>query len=88
MHMSRREGVSLQVVTLLLHQQRVGEALAQFRGHMAAFRRPPQPLPPGAAAAHAGWLTRQYAVMGELLATRVDPALLPRQVRLESFWRG
>ncbi len=70
-----------QVVTLLLHQQRVGEALGQFRGHMAAFRRPPLPLPAGAAAAHAGWLARQYAVVGELLATRVDPLLLPRQAR-------
>ncbi|KAK9839808.1 hypothetical protein WJX81_003235 [Elliptochloris bilobata] len=73
------ELVHLKVVTLLLHQQRVGEALAQFRGHMGALQRPPLPLPPGAAAVHAGWLTRQYAVMGGLLATRVDPALLPRQ---------
>ena len=69
------------MVTLLLHQQRVGEALGQFRGHMAAFRRPPLPLPAGAAAAHAGWLARQYAVVGELLATRVDPLLLPRRAR-------
>lgn len=69
------------MVTLLLHQQRAGEALAQFRGHMGALRRPPGPLPPGAAASHAGWLARQYAVMGELLATRVDPGLLPRQAR-------
>ena len=69
----------LQVVTLLLHQQCVVEALAQFRAHIAAFRQPPLPPPPAASAAHNAWLVRQYTVMGELLGSRVDPALLPPQ---------
>ena len=70
----------VQVVTLLLHQQNVAEALGQFRAHMAAFRRPPLPPPPAAAAAHAAWLVRQYSVMGELLSQRVNAGLLPPQV--------
>ena len=68
------------MVTLLLHQQNVAEALGQFRAHMSAFRRPPLPPPPAAAAAHAAWLVRQYSVMGELLSQRVDAGLLPPQV--------
>ena len=70
-----------QVVTLLLHQQCVAEALAQFRAHIGAFRQPPLPPPPAAAATHAAWLVRQYTVMGELLSQRVDAGLLPPQVR-------
>ncbi len=70
-----------QVVTLLLHQQNVGEALQQFRAHVGWLRAPPLPLPPAAAAAHALWLQRQYGVMGELLSTRIDAGLLPGQVR-------
>ena len=72
-----------QVVTLLLHQQSVLEALAQFRTHIGWLRSPPAspPQPPAAAAAHALWLQRQYAVMGELLATRVDAGVLPDQAR-------
>ena len=70
----------VQVVTLLLHQQRIGEALTQFGTHMRLFRRPPFTPPPAFAAAHWGWVSRQYAVMGELLGTRMDPSLLPAQV--------
>ncbi|KAK9904998.1 hypothetical protein WJX75_007420 [Coccomyxa subellipsoidea] len=73
------ELVHLKVVTLLLHQQCVAEALAQFRAHIGAFRQPPLPPPPAAAAAHAAWLVRQYTVMGELLSQRVDAGLLPPQ---------
>jgi hypothetical protein len=71
----------VQVVTLLLHQHCVGEALAEFRAHIAAFQQPPLPPPPAAAAAHFAWLVRQYTVMAELLSMRVDPALLPTQAR-------
>ncbi|BDA49831.1 probable trafficking protein particle complex subunit 11 at N-terminal half [Coccomyxa sp. Obi] len=73
------ELIHLKVVTLLLHQQNVAEALGQFRAHMAAFQRPLLPPPPAAAAAHAAWLVRQYSVMGELLSQRVDAGLLPPQ---------
>lgn len=69
-----------QVVTLLLHQQSVGEALVQFSAHISRHRRPPLPPPPAAAAAHAAWLVRQHSVMGELLSQRVDSGLLPPQV--------
>ena len=71
------------MVTLLLHQQSVPDALAQFRTHVGWLRSPPAspPPPPAAAAAHALWLQRQYAVMGELLATRVDAGVLPDQAR-------
>lgn len=71
--------LAVQVVTLLLHQRRLGEALAQFRAHLGRFRRPAalQGGPPAAAAVHAGWLARQYTAMAELLAARVDPAAVP-----------
>ena len=70
----------LQVVTLLLHQANVPEALAQFAQHMGAFRRMPLPPPPAAASAHGAWLVRQYTVMGDLLSSRVEAGLLPQQV--------
>lgn len=73
------------MVTLLLHQQCVAEALAQFRAHIGAFRQPPLPPPPAAAAAHAAWLVRQYTVMAQLLSQRVDAGLLPPQVRIYIF---
>ena len=69
-----------QVVTLLLHQQRVQEALQQFKTHMGLFRRPPFTPPPAFAAAHWGWVSRQYAAMAELLTARADASLLPPQV--------
>ena len=71
------------MVTLLLHQQSVPDALGQFRTHVGWLRHPPATpaRPPAAAAAHALWLQRQYAVMGELLATRVDAGVLPDQAR-------
>ena len=78
------EGLDVQVVTLLLHQHRVGEALSQMRSHLTAFRVPPVELPPGPAAAHQAWLARQHAVLGDLLAARADPAALPMQVRMVS----
>ncbi|KAK9807487.1 hypothetical protein WJX72_000478 [[Myrmecia] bisecta] len=74
------EQVHVKVVTLLLHQHRTSEALAHFRHHITLFRKPPFEVPPGLAAAQWGWLARQYAVMGELLSSRVDPAnLLPQR---------
>ena len=74
-----------QVVTLLLHQQNVADALQQFRAHVGWLRAAPLPLPPAAAAAHALWVQRQYTVMGELLSTRIDAGLLPSQVRSGSL---
>ena len=77
--------VTLQVLTLLLHQHRSQEAAAHFRQHVAHFRQVPSqlaPLPPAAAAAHQAWISRQHAVMGELVSTRVDPAHLPPQASL------
>lgn len=73
-----------QVVTLLLHQRRVAEVAAQLRAHLRRFRAPPQlaGAPAGAAAAHAGWVSRQYAAVAELLSGRVDLTLLADQVRL------
>lgn len=81
-----------QVVTLLLHQRRLPDAVAQFRAHLARFRRPREiaGAQPGVAAAHAGWLARQYAAMAELLRGRVDvSALSADQVRARrnvSMW--
>ena len=49
---------------------------------MGLFRRPPFTPPPAFAAAHWGWVARQYAVMGELINGRVDASLLPAQVEL------
>lgn len=80
-----------QVVTLLLHQRRLAEALQQFRLHIGRFRRPAalQGAPPAAAAAHAGWLARQYAAMAELLAGRIDPATVTAdQVLLQQDFCG
>ena len=71
----------MQAVTLLLHQANVPEALKQFQQHMGAFKRMPLPPPPAAASAHGAWLVRQYTVMAELLSSRVEPGLLPKQVR-------
>jgi len=70
-----------QAVTLLLHQANVPEALKHFQQHMAAFRKMPLPPPPAAASAHGAWLVRQYTVIGELLSSRVEAGLLPRQVK-------
>ena len=70
----------MQVTTLLLHQHRVTEALAQLQRHVELFRRPPPGVPPGYAAWHFSWVTRQYKVVGELLGGRVNPANLPAQV--------
>ncbi|KAK9825992.1 hypothetical protein WJX74_003805, partial [Apatococcus lobatus] len=67
------------VTTLLLHQHRVTEALAQLKRHVELFRRPPPGVPPGYAAWHFSWVTRQYKVVGELLGGRVNPANLPPQ---------
>ncbi len=80
------------MVTLLLHQRRLPDAVAQFRAHVARFRRPRElaGAPPGAAAAHAGWLARQYAAMAELLRGRVDASALSadqvRACRDTSMW--
>ena len=74
--------VGVQVTTLLLHQHRVTEALAQLQRHVELFRRPPPGVPPGYAAWHFSWVTRQYKVVGELLGGRVNPANLPPQVLL------
>lgn len=73
-----------QVVTLLLHQRRVAEVAAQLQAHLRRFRAPPQlaGAPAGAAAAHAGWVSRQYAAVAELLSGRVDLTLLADQVPL------
>ena len=73
----------LQVVTLLLHQRRVPDALAQFRSHLRRFRAPPElaGAPDGANAAHASWLSRQYAAMAELLSGRVDLSSVADQAR-------
>ena len=76
----------LQVVTLLLHQHRSQEALSHFQQHLATYRHPPPqlaPVPLAAAAAHWGWVGRQYQVMGELMNSRVDPAHLPPQVNFK-----
>lgn len=70
----------MQVVTLLLHQANVPEALKQFQQHMGAFKKMPLPPPPAAASAHGAWVLRQYTVMGELLSSRVEAGLLPQQV--------
>ncbi|KAF6251338.1 Foie gras liver health family 1-domain-containing protein [Scenedesmus sp. NREL 46B-D3] len=62
---------------LLLHQQRYAEAIQQLRGHLAAFGPLPDGLPLAAAAAHYGWLSRQYQCAAEMVATsRVDEAVL------------
>jgi hypothetical protein len=69
------------VVTLLLHQHRAAEALAQFRTHMSLFRILPfQDAPHVVQASHWAWVGRQYATMAELLASRVNPDHLPTQV--------
>lgn len=69
----------------MLHQRRLRDVLQQFQNHMGRFRTSPQLLaegaPAAARAAHAGWLARQYAVMAELLASRVDPSALTDQVK-------
>ena len=69
----------MQIVTLLLHQQRVPEALQQFKAHIGLFRLPPFTPPLPFACAHWGWVARQYAAMGELIG-RVEESLLPAQV--------
>ena len=76
----------MQIVTLLLHQQRVAEALQHFRSHMGLFKRPPFVPPLPFKAAHWGWVSRQYAAMGELIS-RVDPSLLPPQVILSHHYK-
>jgi Foie gras liver health family 1 len=68
-------------VTLLLHQHRVADALAHFRLHMQQHRRPALPLPAAAAAAHWGWVSRQYCVMGELMRQRGAEAAQIQDVR-------
>eukprot|EP00884_Botryococcus_braunii_P005388 jgi/Botrbrau1/14850/Bobra.0326s0004.1 len=74
------EQLHLKVVTLLLHQHRAQEALLQFRSHLGLFKKLPfQKAPEALLAAHWGWLGRQYAVMAELLASRVAPDQLPPQ---------
>ena len=68
--------IDLQVITLLLHQFRLAEALAQFKAHMSLFRQTPFESQPAFAAAHWGWVSRQYAAMGELMTSRTDLAAL------------
>ena len=66
------------MVTLLLHQRRLPDAVAHFRAHLRRFRAPAELVgaPPAAAAAHTGWLARQYAAMAELLSGRVEASAL------------
>jgi len=73
------EQLHIKIMALLLHQQRVAEALTHFERHMQTFRRAAarHTLPPAAAAAHWGWACRQYSVTGQLLLERVDASLLP-----------
>lgn len=71
------EVVHFKAMMLLLHQQRYGEAIQQLAGHMAAFGPTPEGLPLPAAAAHYGWLARQYQCAAEMVAaSRIDEATL------------
>lgn len=63
-------------MTLLLHQQRLPEALAQFKEHMKLFRLLPFDAHPAFSATHFGWVVRQYTVMGELMIARADSVTL------------
>ena len=42
----------MQLVTLLLHQRRLDDALAQYDAHHALFRAPPLRLPPAQVCAY------------------------------------
>ena len=66
----------MQVVTLLLHQQRLPEALAQFKEHMKLFRQLPFEAHPAFIAYHWAWVARQYSAMGELMTARNDSITL------------
>uniref|UniRef100_A0A061SC41 Trafficking protein particle complex subunit 11-like n=1 Tax=Tetraselmis sp. GSL018 TaxID=582737 RepID=A0A061SC41_9CHLO len=67
------EQMHVKILSLMLYQQRPGEALEQIDRHIAAFR-PPKGggllHPAAAAAAHWGWLSQQYTVAGQLLSER------------------
>mmetsp|Transcript_8771 Transcript_8771/g.25258 ORF Transcript_8771/g.25258 Transcript_8771/m.25258 type:complete len:1217 (+) Transcript_8771:327-3977(+) len=72
------EQVHIKLMSLMLHQQRVAETLAQVERHLSSFRvLPSVAWPPPAAASHCSWLARQYSVAGQLLTERVGPGQLP-----------
>ena len=63
--------VSLQVMTLILHQHCSQEALAHFQQHAGSYLHPPPqlaPVPLAVVAAQHGWVGRQYQVMEELMS--------------------
>ena len=70
--------LNAKALTLLLHQQRGADALAQWRAHAAAWAAPPAGCAPAVAAAHYGWLARQHRAAAEMIGAprRVDAALL------------
>lgn len=78
----------MQIITLLLHQQRLPEAIAQFKTHVGLFCQLPFESPPAFAAAHWGWVARQYTVMGELMAARNEAsALQVPSLTFPSSWK-
>ena len=58
-------------LSLMLDPDAPREAVAHFRAHAAAFKKPPLWLPREYLPEHHAWLASQYAAFGRLLAARV-----------------
>lgn len=71
------EQIHIKLMSLMLHQQRIPDALAQVESHISSFRHLPPGAQPASAAAHWSWARRQYTVAGELLGNRVSAETLP-----------